>query len=169
MSGNSETSLVILKPDALERRLAGEIIKRLEELQLTLVDVRVVVPSDQQLTPHYPDSLAETIGEKSRAAGTDINNDPVAYGKMVLSWNRAYMKRGPVLVMMWEGSDAIARIRAAIGNTDPVKAAPGTIRGDLGIDSIQRANEECRGTENLIHASGSTDEAKNEIEIWFGQ
>jgi nucleoside-diphosphate kinase len=162
-----ERSLVILKPDAFERRLIGKIIDRIEALDLRLLAADVVQPSDELLITHYPKSLAPTIGEKSRAAGTDVGDDATAYGELVLDWNRTYMSRGKVLAMVWEGRDAIRRIRSALGHTDPSVADPGSIRGDFGADSIAAANAERRGTENLVHASGSPEEAAHEISLWF--
>jgi nucleoside-diphosphate kinase len=164
-----EESMVILKPDALERGVAGDIISRLEGLGLVPTRMKLIVADDDRLARHYPDSLAPTIGEKSRAAGTDVGEDAAAYGREVLRWNREYMKRGPVMVMTWAGDGVIKMIRGAIGHTDPSKAEKGTIRGDLGIDSISKANAERRGTENMIHASGSPEEAAQEIAIWFGE
>lgn len=162
-----ERSLVVLKPDALERRLIGRIVSRLEDSGLQIVAADVRIPTDDLLATHYPDSLAPVIGQKSLTAGTDVGADPTAYGREVLRWNRKYMMRGPVLAMVVEGYFAIERIRVLVGSTDPPKAAPGTIRFDLGSDCINRANREERGTENLVHASGSADEARIEIDLWF--
>ncbi len=162
-----QQSLVILKPDAVERHLVGAIIGRLEGLDLALQAAQLVLADEDKLSAHYPDTLAEVIGGKSAAAGTDVGGNPRAYGEMVLGWNRRYMSRGPILVMVWSGESAIPRIRATVGATDPINAEPGTIRGDHGADSIAKANEEKRGTENLVHASGSPEEAATEMSIWF--
>lgn len=162
-----ERSLVIFKPDALERGLVGKLLSRFEAIGLRLVAADLRVPKESILAQHYPDSLAAVIGEKSRSAGTDVGDDPEAYGREVLSWNRKYMMRGPVLAVVLEGDGAIPRIRSGVGHTDPSKASPGTIRFDLGIDNINLANREKRGTENLIHASGSKEEADFEISLWF--
>jgi nucleoside-diphosphate kinase len=162
-----ERSLVILKPDALERGLAGRLLSRLEDVGLKLTSAALMRPTEELLKRHYPDSLAPIIGEKSRAAGTDIGDDPAAYGREVLRWNRDYMLRGPVLAFIVEGDGAIQRIRSLVGHTDPPKASPGTIRFDYGNDNISRANREKRGTENLVHASGSQEEAEFEISLWF--
>ncbi len=162
-----ERTLVIAKPDAGERRLIGELIKRFEGIGLRIIAIKVLTASDEILRKHYPETLAPIIGEKSRSAGTDVGGDPAAYGRMVLEWNRVYMSRGPVVVMILEGPGAIQRVRDLLGHTDPSKATPGTIRGDLGIDSIAKANAEHRGTENLVHASGSLEESQHEISLWF--
>ncbi len=91
----------------------------------------------------------------------------VNMGRAVLGWNRNYMKRQPLFIMIIEGNSAISRIRSIIGSTNPPNASPGTIRFEYGMDSIDLANKEQRGAENLVHASGSVEEATTEISIWF--
>lgn len=162
-----QRSLVVIKPDAMERKLAGQIVSRLEAIGLEIVAARVLVPTEGLLTKHYPDSLAPIIGQKSKAAGTDVGDDPTAYGREVLRWNQRYMMRSRVLALVVQGSGAIQRIRDMVGHTNPPKAAPGTIRFDFGVDNIELANQEKRGTENMIHASGSLDESAFEISLWF--
>lgn len=171
-----ERTLVILKPDAVARSLVGEIVGRFERVGLRLLAARLDTPSAETFDRHYRvEKLATIIGKKSQDAGTDVGGDPTAYGKMVLGWNRDYMMSGPVLIMVWEGENAIKRVRALVGATNPQNAVPGTIRGDLGSDSIAKANEEKRGTANLVHASDKADgtgpdayeEADYEISLWF--
>lgn len=170
-----ERSLIIAKPDAVRRGLVGEIVGRLERVGLKMVAARVDSPSAEQWDKHYQvEKLAPIIGQKSKDAGTDVGDDLAAYGRMVLGWNRSYMMEGPVFLMVWEGENAIKRIRKIVGATDPQNAAPGTIRGDFGIDSIAKANSEKRGTANLVHASDKSDspdeeyvEANYEISLWF--
>lgn len=167
MTDGVQRSLVILKPDAIERRLIGEITRRFEALGLDLAAAKTMIATEDELDRHYPSSLAESVGRKGEAAGADTGGDVVAYGQRILGWNHDYMRRGTLLVMLWEGEDAIKQIRAAIGTTDPSTAPKGSVRGDLGIDSIASANREQRGAENLVHASGSPEEAETEIAIWF--
>lgn len=163
-----QKSLVVLKPDALERKLVGDIIKRFEAVGLEVIASKILIPSEELLLNHYPKSLAAIIGEKSKGAGTDVGSDPTEYGLRVLSWNRDYMMRGNVFAMVLKGNNAISRIRGLVGATNPPFANPGTIRFDFGVDSIEIANSENRGTENLVHASGSVEEADFEINLWFG-
>jgi nucleoside-diphosphate kinase len=170
-----ERTLVILKPDALRRRLAGEILARIERVGFRVVAARLARPPAEAFERHYRvETLAPVIGRKSREAGTDVGGDEVAYGRMVLGWTVAYMTGGPVLLLVLEGDDAIRRVRALVGATDPTRAAPGTIRGDLGRDGIASANRERRGAENLVHASDKDEraadpyaEADHEIALWF--
>lgn len=169
-----ENTLVILKPDAVMRGLAGEIIARFERVGLKIVAARLDAPSAEQFDQHYQvERLAPIIGQKSKDAGTDVGDDVTAYGRMVLGWNRDYMMSGPVLIMALQGENAIKRVRGLVGVTNPQNAAPGTIRGDYGQDSIAKANEEKRGTANLVHASDKADsgdvyeEANFELKLWF--
>jgi nucleoside-diphosphate kinase len=171
-----ERTLVILKPDAVRRGLVGDIIRRFERVGLVITAARLDRPSVEMFDKHYQvEKLAPIIGRKSKDAGTDVGNDITGYGRMVLGWNRDYMMSGPILIMVLEGENAIKRVRALVGPTDPQNAAGGTIRGDYGVDSIAKANRERRGTANLVHASDKSDrptdrpyeEADYEIALWF--
>jgi len=170
-----ERTLVMLKPDALRRGLAGTILGRFERAGLRMAAARLAQPSADEFLRHYrADLLAPAIGRKSREAGTDVGDDEVAYGRMVVGWTVTYVTSGPVLLLVLEGEDAIRRVRTLVGATDPTRATPGTIRGDFGVDSIAAANRERRGTENLVHASDKDAhavdpyaEANHEITLWF--
>jgi len=162
-----EETLVLLKPDALERRLVGRIIQRYEDAGLDILDIRYHGRvSDGLIRRHYPDSMAEAIGRKAQAAMGEIS-DPVAYGLEVLTWLRRYVTRGPIIAMRLGGEDAIRAVRRITGFTDPAAAEKGTIRGDFGVDSIRRSTEEKRSCENLVHASGNREEAEAELALWF--
>jgi nucleoside-diphosphate kinase len=115
---------------------------------------------------HYPDSMALSIGKKAQAAVPNIT-DPEAQGRKVLIRLRSYFGRGPVLAIKIGGEDAIKKVRGITGYTDPVTAEKGTIRGDLGIDSIVVSTAEERAVENLIHASGNSEEAEAELRLWL--
>jgi nucleoside-diphosphate kinase len=160
-------TLVILKPDALERNLAGAIIDRYERAGLRIVDMRFYRRVDEaMLRKHYPDSMAEGLGKKAQLATTGIK-DPKAHGMKVLERLRKYFTRNLVLAIRFGGEDAIPLVRKVTGYTDPATAEKGTIRGDLGADSIAKSTAEGRACENLIHASGNPEEAKMEIALWF--
>ena len=162
-----EETLILLKPDALERRLVGRIIQRYEDEGLEILDIRYVKHVSRELIErHYPDSMALALGLKAKEANPEIE-DPEAYGRRVLEWLRRYVSRGPVIALKLGGEDAIKRARVVTGFTDPARAEKGTIRGDFGIDSIERSNREGRACENLVHASGSREEAKRELKLWF--
>jgi nucleoside-diphosphate kinase len=162
-----EETLVILKPDALERRLIGSIIRRYEEAGLEVLDIRFIPNVDEEMiTQHYPSSMARGLGEKAQKATSGIS-DPEAHGMKVLERLRVYFTRGPILAMRIGGEEAIQTVRRVTGYTDPLTAEKGTIRGDYGVDSLAKSTDERRAVENLVHASGNSEEARAELELWF--
>ena len=162
-----QETLVILKPDALERNKVGTIIKYYEDEGLKILDIRFYKKVElDQLRKHYPDSMAESIGKKAKAAVPSIT-DPAAHGLKVLTALRNYFSRGPVIAIKIGGGDAIKEVRRITGYTDPLTADKGTIRGDLGVDSIEKSTAEGRAVENLIHASGNPEEAEAELKLWL--
>ena len=121
---------------------------------------------------HYPAKMdyLMSLAEKGKKAGDpSASKDPKGYGMMIVTGMRKYMTAGPVVAMILEGENAIKRAREITGYTDPSAADKGTIRGDLGEDTILAANKERRPVKNLIHASGNPEEAKAEIKLWFGK
>ena len=118
---------------------------------------------------HYPmdPNYLKSIGEKTIAAGQAVTSAE-DQGRKVVSWLRDFITSGPIVVMVLEGEDAVTVARKVTGFTDPSTAEEGTIRGDLGTDNILDANREGRPVYNLIHASGSPEEAAHEIKLWFG-
>ena len=162
-----QETLVILKPDALERNLVGAIIDRYERAGLKIVDMRFHRKVNEAiLRRHYPESMAEGLGKKAQLASPGIT-DPVAHGLKVLERVRKYFTRNPVIAIRFGGDDAIKLVRKVTGYTDPTTAEKGTIRGDFGIDSIAKSTAEERACENLIHASGNPEEAQAELALWF--
>lgn len=173
-----EKTLVILKPDAVARGLTGEIIARLERTGLKLEQIRVSSGEHEILDDHYPrdDGWLGAVGGKTLddyeklgvsardKLGTD---DATSIGRQVRAWLVTFMQSGPVVPMVLSGNRAIETVRKLVGNTLPVAAAPGTIRGDYSSDSADLANEELRPVHNMIHASGDPDEAAREIKLWF--
>jgi nucleoside-diphosphate kinase len=162
-----QETLVILKPDALERNLTGALIDRFERAGLKVLDVRYYAKVDEALLrKHYPDAMAESLGRKAQQATTGIV-DPVAHGMKVLERLRRYFTWSPVIAIKFGGEDAIQVVRRVTGYTDPATAEKGTIRSDYGVDSIARSTAEGRALENLIHTSGNIEEAKAELALWF--
>lgn len=156
-----------MKPDALERNKAGSIIKYYEDTGLKILDIKFYKKVGlDQLKEHYPDSMALSIGNKAKAAVPSIT-DPVAHGMKVLTALRNYFSRNPVLAIKIGGEDAILAVRRITGYTDPATAEKGTIRGDLGIDTIAKSTFEGRAVENLVHASGNSEEAEAELKLWL--
>ena len=164
-----QQTLIIIKPDGVERGLSKEIIKRYEAAGLKAVKKKEMIAPLEIVEKHYPMDLEylKSIGEKTIAAGQAVTSAE-DQGRKVVGWLRKFITSGPIVVMVLEGEDAVAVARKVTGFTDPSTAEKGTIRGDLGIDNILEANREERPVYNLIHASGSEDEAKKEINLWFG-
>ena len=162
-----QETLVILKPDALEQNKIGTIIKYYEDQGLQILDMKYYPKVEQdRLKTHYPDTMALSIGKKAQAAVPTIT-DPQAHGMGVLTALRSYFSRGPVLAIKIGGENAIKEVRRITGYTDPSTAEKGTVRGDLGTDSIAKSTEEHRAVENLIHASGNPEEAEAELKLWL--
>ncbi len=133
----TERTFVMLKPDAVERRLIGELIRRIEQKNLNIVALKMMRIERKLAETHY--------GE---------HRDKPFFKELV-----DFVTGGPAVAMIVEGPNAISVMRAMMGATNPFNAAPGTIRGDLGLDL----------TENLIHGSDSPESAKREITLFFGE
>ena len=130
-----ERTYIMVKPDGVERRLAGEIIRRFETRGLKLVGLKMLVPTREQAEAHY----AVHAGKPFYASLVD------------------FVTSGPVVAMVWEGSDAIKLCRNMIGATKPIEAVSGTIRGDYTTE-LQT---------NLVHGSDAPETAQTEIALWF--
>ena len=174
-----ERTLIILKPDAVKRKLCGKIISIFEEAGFNIVESKMITPSKELVERHYPNNNKwyVAVGNKSISnfaeQGVDIvkvmgTDDALTIGKTIKGWLVDYMTSGPVIAMVLEGNNAIKNVRKMCGNTIPSVADPSTIRGRFSLDSSDVANAEHRPVHNLIHASGELDEAKYEISLWFG-
>lgn len=144
-----QRTLILLKPDALERGIIGEIITRFERVGASIVGLKLLVSSEDTARQHYTDDLAQRRGEEVRELMV----------KMLIS--------GPVVAMVAEGVDMVEVTRKMVGATEPKSAAPGTIRGDYAHVSYGAADASKKGVFNLIHASGSPEEAEVEVGVWF--
>lgn len=170
----AERTLVIAKPDALQRGLLGEIIRRHEQVGLKLVAIKMLVADAGHVEAHYTldPEWRRVTGEKTIAGYKDKgmvppSEDPFEITAKILEGLKKYMVAGPVVAMIWEGAHAVKIVRKLVGSTEPLSSAPGTIRGDYVLDSYQMADTDSRAVRNLIHASGSPAEAEMEIEHWF--
>lgn len=146
-----EQTLVLFKPDAVQRGLVGEILSRFERVGLKIVGTKMIAPDREHYHKHY-----EEIGQMITRRGEhtfDITLD--------------LMLQGPVIAMVFEGVEAVALVRKLVGGTEPKSAAPGTIRGDYSHMSFGYADTKDKGIPNLIHASGDPKEAEQEIGHWF--
>jgi nucleoside-diphosphate kinase len=145
-----ERSLVLLKPDALERGLVGEIIQRFERVGLKIVGMKMLQPSEDHASRHYTEDLAIRRGEHVRKAMIDM------------------LTSGPVVAVVLEGIEAVELVRKMIGSTEPKSSPPGTIRGDYAHVSFKHVDSSGDvKLYNLIHGSATVEEAKQEIAVWF--
>lgn len=165
-----QQTLIIIKPDGVTGGFTDQIIKRYEAAGLRVVKRKDMMAPLKIVEKHYPmdPTYLKSIGEKTIAAGQKVKST-LDQGRKVVSWLRKFITSGPIVVLLLEGEDAVAVARKVAGFTDPQTAEKGTIRGDLGTDSILKANKEQRPVYNLLHASGSEEEAKKEIKLWFGR
>lgn len=163
-------TLIIIKPDGVSGGFTDEIIRRYKKAGLKVVKRKDTVAPFSIVKKHYPmdPDYLKSIGEKTIAAGQKIKS-PEDQGRKVVSWLRKFITSGPIVVLLLEGEDAVNVARDITGFTDPSTAKKGTIRADLGTDNILDANKEGRPVYNLIHASGSEEEAEKEIKLWFGR
>lgn len=169
-----ERTLVIIKPDGVEKKLIGEVVKRLENAGLSLVDIKMVKAAPEFIVQHYTldPEWRRIVGEKRIMAAKERgleppSNDPLEIAEIILEKNRRYITRTPVIPMIWEGEGAVGVVRKVGGSTEPASAEKGTLRGDYATDSYELADKENRSIENIIHASGSVKEAQMEIHHWF--
>lgn len=162
IKNKKERTLILIKPDGVERGLIGEIIGRYESVGLKIVAMKMMFATPTLARRHYPDSMAPAIGEKSARFGKGLR------GEYILKHLRSFLASGLVVALILEGEDAVSKARSVTGDTNPARAAKGTIRGDLGSDDISTANGHGRAVQNLVHTSDCLTEAEREIVIWFG-
>jgi len=166
-----ERTLVILKPDAVQRGIVGEILARFERIGLKVIGMKMLVPDTGLLKKHYPDDLIPIVGNKTKtdwdAYGVKYEQTVEEIGTDIVQATRDFMRSSPVIAVVLEGGHAVEVVRKMVGSTGPKDSAPGTIRGDYAHLSLGRASLQKRGAANLIHASGNVKEAKQEIALWF--
>jgi nucleoside-diphosphate kinase len=173
-----QRALIIIKPDAVQRGLIGKILKRFEQVGLKIVGLKFIWASSNQAKNLYPETEVwfKKVGERTltnyQKKGLDAKkilgtNDPIEIGKLVKQWLIKYLQESPIFCAVLEGYEAIQIVRKLCGNTIPLLAAAGTIRGDFSHDNIELANENKRPLRNVIHASDDLEGAKREINVWF--
>lgn len=150
---SAERTLIIFKPDTIQRGIVGEVLTRFERVGLKIIGAKMLSPSKEQYYEHY-----ERIGKMISRRGQKTFDAAVDY-----------MMQGPVIAMVLEGIDAVELVRKIVGGTEPKTAAVGTIRGDYSHISFDYANAKGIATPNIIHASGNVEEAEQEIAFWFAE
>ena len=165
-----ERTLVIIKPDGVQRSLVGEIVRRFERAGLKLAAVKMLVPSEKHVEEHYTldPNWRRVTGEKAikgyRDKGlTPPSDDPLEVTAKVLENLKKYLTAGPVIAMVWQGAHAAQIIRKLTGGTEPLTSDVGTIRGDFVLDSYQMCDTDGRSVRNLLPASGAGSSSETEI------
>jgi len=148
---HKEKTLVLIKPDGVERGLIGKIIERFENRGIKIVAMKMLQPDKKRAEKHYREDIAERYGEK-------VRNNLIKY-----------LCSGPVVAMVLEGVEVVKVVRSMCGATYPSESSPGTIRGDFSHISKDYANNHNVMIKNVIHASSSQEEAKIEIDVWFNK
>lgn len=175
---NKQRALIILKPDAVERGIMGKIVKRFETVGLKIIGFKFIWAEKEKIIAHYPETEAwfRKVGGRTlsnyakkglsakKVFGTD---DDLSIGKTVKKWLIDYLQQSPLLIFVLEGYECIEIVRKISGNTIPLLAAPGTIRGDFSHDCIDLANEQSRPLRNIIHASDTVEDGEKEVNLWF--
>lgn len=174
-----ERTFLMIKPDGLERGLVGEIFQRLEHMGLKLVAARMIRISRDKAKGNYPctDEWFINIGEKTYFSyNNDVEEikkdlgtaDKLEIGKITLEKMVDYFTEAPVIISVWEGNNAVNRVRMLAGSTDPNRADLGTIRGTFGFDTPKLAIKSGRvAFRTIVHVSDSVKEAEREIKYWF--
>lgn len=164
--------LILIKPEGVKRGIAGRIVQRFEDRGLRLIGMKMTQPTDEQLEEHYPDSMAEKIGESTKESfeeeGKNFKWNPEKYGGIVLQQLRQHFKKSPIIALVFQGPHACETGRKIAGPTEPRSAAPGTIRGDFHTESYEYANLKNRSVRNVVHVS-EKEEAEEEIQVWFNK
>ncbi len=148
-----ERTLIVFKPDAVQRGIVGEILSRFERVGLKIIGAKMLSPDYEHYFQHY-----EGIGTLKTRKGEKIFEDQLAS-----------MQEGPVIAMVLEGVEAVELVRKMVGSTEPKTAQPGTIRGDYAHMTYGKAASVDRGVTNVIHASAEPAEAEQEIAHWFSE
>jgi len=153
MKNLQERTLIIFKPDSVQRGIVGEILSRFEKAGFKIVGAKMLKPDYDHYFKHYED-IGKMVSRR---------------GKKVFDITLEMMNEGPVIAFVLEGVEVVALVRKMVGATEPKSALPGTIRGDYAHMSFAHADKHEVGIPNILHASGDVEEAKAEIAHWFSE
>ena len=153
MKNLQERTLIIFKPDSVQRGIVGEILSRFEKAGFKIVGAKMLKPDYDHYFKHYED-IGKMVSRR---------------GKKVFDITLEMMNEGPVIAFVLEGVEVVAMVRKMVGTTEPKSALPGTIRGDYAHMSFAHADKHEVGIPNILHASGDVEEAKAEISHWFSE
>ena len=144
-----ERTLILVKPDGVQRSLVGRILQRFEDAGLKIVGIKMKQATKEFALKHYTEDITKRRGEHVRSALVD------------------YITEGPVIAVVLEGIEAIQVVRKISGDTESKSASPGTIRGDFSHGSYAHADAQKASVKNIIHASANKEDAQYEINLWF--
>ena len=170
-----ERSLVLVKPDGVVRGQVGNIITRFENAGLKMVGMKILKPSEDRLNQHYADDpvwkkeTGQKVIDSKAKQGITIEKNPEGVAEEIRQKLIKGLHDKPVVAIAIAGNDAIRKVRKLAGDTNPIEAAPGTIRGDLASDSYVLADNLERPLYNLVHASDSIANGERELKIWFDE
>jgi nucleoside-diphosphate kinase len=169
-----ERTLILVKPDVIQRQIFGEILSRFERKGFKIIGMKMLNATKEQVAEHYVDEeeYLKEVGEKAKkgaiARGEDVSDwDSLERGKIIRKHNIVYLTCGPIIAMVLEGHGVISGVRKILGSTSPAAGDVGTIRDDYSYDTFALADYVSRATRTMIHASDSVENAKREIGIWF--
>jgi nucleoside-diphosphate kinase len=170
----TERTLLLMKPDVLQRQIVGEILSRFERKGFKIIGMRMLNATKEQMAEHYVDDEAYLIetGEKAKKGaekrGEDISDwNSLERGKIIRKNNILYLTCGPIVAIVLEGHGVVQGVRKLLGSTSPAEGDVGTIRDDYSFDTFVLADYVSRATRTMIHASDSVENAEREIKIWF--
>ncbi len=173
MKFKDQRSLIMLKPDAVQRSLVGEIIRRIERTGLKFTGFKFLVAGRKQLMAHYDKNDAwflekgQNVVNDRTAHNLPVEKKPIEYGRDIVELILKFMTAGPILVFVVQGNEAVAVVKKLVGTTEPATSDVGTIRGDYTIDSYEHSSVQDRAVRNLVHCSETPEEAEREIAVWF--
>lgn len=177
MHPKKERTFVLLKPDAVQRGLVGDIITRFEKIGLKMVAIKMHRLEEENIWTHYNKDDAwytrkgNGIVENRKKLNLPIEKEAIDYGRDIIRSMITFMQAGPCVSMVIEGNSAQAVVKRLVGGTEPTTADTGTIRGDYSLDSYFLCDVDgSRGMRNLIHCTDPADgeaAAQREMDIWF--
>jgi len=171
-------TVILVKPDGVERGLVGELIGRFEKVGFKIIAMKMAWVNKGHVAKHYMDEkkYLTNIGERTLEDYKKFGFDPnetlgtkSAYkiGQKVRHWNMEALSRGPLVAILFEGVNAIEIARKMVGHTNTSEAVPGSIRGDYSADTPVLATLQNRPIKTIVHASGNEEEAEFERKLWF--
>src|SRR3989344_1622924 len=168
-----ERTFVILKPDAIQHTLIGEVIKRFERRGLKTVGMKMIVATREQTAAHYgkDDAWCEKVGGRIigdiEREGGKAEKSALEYGRDILNGLLDFLTSSPIVIMALEGNQAVGVVKKIVGGTEPLSSDVGTIRGDFTSDSYEIAGVDGRAVRNIVHCSDQVSEAERELKVWF--